>query len=72
VLFSDIVTIDPDTLFSHCSSHHGKVEANSSLAEVPKIPSQLFGKQSWDSKKPASSNFTLGKRKKTAGARYGD
>jgi hypothetical protein len=30
-------------------------------------PTQLVLKLSWDSKRPASSDFTLGKRKKLAG-----
>jgi hypothetical protein len=30
-------------------------------------PTQLIFKMSWDSKRPASSDFTLGKRKKYAG-----
>jgi hypothetical protein len=31
-------------------------------------PTHLLLKLSWDRDKPASSNFTLGKRKKSAGA----
>jgi hypothetical protein len=34
---------------------------------VKKTPSQLFWKLSWDSERPASSAFTLGKRKKSSG-----
>jgi hypothetical protein len=53
-----------------CSSTHTSPKmglANSSLAIECRTPTQLFLKLSWDSKRPASSYFTLGKRKKFIG-----
>jgi hypothetical protein len=40
---------------------------NSFLAIVGRTPTQLVLKLSWDSERPASSDFTLGKRKNIAG-----
>ncbi len=53
-----------------CSSIHTSAKmclANSSLVIVCRTPTQLVSKLSWDSERPASSDFTLGKRKKFIG-----
>jgi hypothetical protein len=50
-------------------SYHGqKAVANLSSAMVCIPLTQLDSKLSWDSKRPSSSDFNLGKRKKDTGA----
>jgi hypothetical protein len=66
-----MVSVDANTLFALLvPAHEGP--ANSSLLTPLRTPSHSFLNSSWVIVKPASSFFSLGKRKKSAGARSGE
>jgi hypothetical protein len=58
--------------FLQCSIQHLKAVAKSATFTVLVAPSHSFLKVSLVRVRPASSLFTFGKRKKSAGARSGD
>jgi hypothetical protein len=58
--------------FLHRSSQRLKAAANSSTPILLVTPSQVFLSVSGVNRMPASSSFTLRKRKKSAGARSGE
>ncbi len=49
--------------YLHCSYHRMKALANSSLLTLLRTPSHSFLNSSWVMVKPASSFYSLGKRK---------